>query len=160
MNLSRLVRLGYGSVVLGVVMYVTAFLAPTSHHPIRTEQWGSANVVFASDLWFGSADFLDWLQIPESDARTDDRLLWVIKGAVNWILGMLAFTMLILILWGWFQMLTAGWDSWKYDTGFAILKNAIIWLALTALAWMIISLIIFVITLVANANTAPAGTDS
>lgn len=113
--------------------------------------------VSASDYGFGSAEFLQWLQVPESDDRTDDRIIGVVKGAVNWILGILALIMLILVIRWWFQMLFANGDSWKYTAWFTILKNAAIGLAIVGLAWMIISIIIFVIELTTS-NAWPAGT--
>jgi hypothetical protein len=181
MNLFRLVRIGLGGVVAVLVMVIASSSSLFLSGSLRTDLGGFsfpadgmvsmvsmiaplvstvAPPVFASDLWFGSADFLQWLQIPKSDARTDDKILWVVKWAVNWVLGMLAFVMLLLVLWWWFQMLTAGGDTAKYDAWLTLLKNATIGLVIVALSWMILSLIIFVITLIANNDTAPAQTDS
>ncbi len=71
--------------------------------------------------------------------------LEVVKWFVNWILWILALISLIILLWGWFQMVTAAWDDNKYKNWFKILKQAAIWLILIWVAWFIVSLIFTVI---------------
>ncbi len=62
------------------------------------------------------------------------------------LLSLIAFGML---LFGGFQMVTAGGDEEGYKKGFVYLKNAAIGLGFIALSWMIVTLIFFVIEKVA-----------
>ncbi len=72
----------------------------------------------------------------------------VVRNAINWLLGILALITLILLLWGWFQMVTAAWDEKKYDAWFTILKQAAFGLMMIWVAWFVVSIIFFVINLV------------
>lgn len=101
-----------------------------------------------------------WLKVPESDTKTEERFLNVVKGGFNRVLGILALVLLLMLIrWG-VQMMTANGDDGKYKAGFTILKNAAMWLAILGAAWFIISIIFYVITLVANDTIQNAGTDS
>lgn len=80
------------------------------------------------------------------DARlTEGKFIDVVKGFINWVLGILALIALIILLWWWFQMLTAAGDEAKYKKGWVILKQAGIALWFIAASWLIVSLIFFVI---------------
>ena len=74
-----------------------------------------------------------------------DKLMWVIRSGINWVLGILSFIALCLCLWGGFQMMTSGGDSKKYEGGLNILKWAAIGLWVIAVSWLIVSLIFYVI---------------
>ena len=76
-----------------------------------------------------------------TEKHPDSTLLDVIKNAINWCLGILATVVLCFCIYWWFQMLTSGADSKWYDAWWKILKNALIWLAIILLAWMIVSVI-------------------
>lgn len=118
-------------------------------------------VAFAS---IGSAQFLRWVnQLTDPTADTwetenleligagtwqGDSLANVIRWFVNWTLGILALIALLILLYGWFQMVTAAWDEDKYGQWFTILKQAAAWLAMIWVAWFIVSMIFFVINLV------------
>lgn len=83
----------------------------------------------------------------------------VVRGFINWTLGILALIALIILLWGGFQMVTAAGDEEKYKKWFTILKQAAMWLAMIGVAWFIISLIFFVINITANGGVnTPGGT--
>ena len=87
-----------------------------------------------------------------------DNLVNVVKWFVNRVLGILALIALLVLLWGWFQMVTAAGNEERYNAGFKILKEAAAWLALIGIAWFIISIIFFVIGLVTSTWTWGAGT--
>jgi len=87
----------------------------------------------------------------------NDSFVTVVKNAVNWILGILALIALLVLLWGGFQMVTAAWDDEKYKKGFTILKQAAMGLILIGVAWFIISIIFWLVNLVA-APATDAGT--
>ena len=76
-----------------------------------------------------------------TERHPDSTLLDVIKNAINWCLGILATVVLCFCIYWWFQMLTSWADSKWYDAWWKILKNALIWLAIILLAWMIVSVI-------------------
>jgi hypothetical protein len=79
------------------------------------------------------------------NGRTWSRLLTIIKNGVNWVLWLLSLITLCIVLWWGFQMVTAGGDDAKYKKGFTILKQAGIWLAVILLAWVIISVVFWLV---------------
>ena len=79
----------------------------------------------------------------------NDSLITSVKTFVNRVLGLLALIALIILLRGWFQMVTAAWDDAKYKEWFKILKQAAFGLAFIWLAWLMVSLIFYVIGLMA-----------
>ena len=96
-----------------------------------------------------------------NDIHTDDKeananLLTTIKNAINWILGLLATIVLCFCIYGWFKMLTSGWDTKWYDAGWKILKNALLWLAIILLAWMIVSVIFWFVATLSDWNQSQA----
>ena len=72
-------------------------------------------------------------------------LIDVIKSFINWMLGILSLIALIMLLMGWFKMVTAAGDEEKYKGGFKIMKQAGIWLAVIGVSWLVVSLIFFVL---------------
>ncbi len=72
-------------------------------------------------------------------------LISVIKRFINWVLWLLSLITLVIVLFGWFKMVTAAGDEWKYKEWFKILKQAWIWLAVIGLSWFIVSIIFRVI---------------
>jgi len=94
--------------------------------------------------------------IHTDDREANDNLLTTLKNAVNWILGLLATIVLCFCIYGWFKMLTSGWDTKWYDAGWKILKNALLWLAIILLAWMIVSVIFWFVATLSDANQTQA----
>jgi hypothetical protein len=94
-----------------------------------------------------------------SGTGQQDSFVNVVKGAINWILGILALIALIILLYGGFQMVTSAGDEEKYTAGFTILKHAATGLILIGVAWFIVS-IIFWLTNVLTQGVAPAGTNA
>ena len=74
-----------------------------------------------------------------------DKLIRVVKTAINWVLWMLSLVALVIALYAWFLMMTSGRDEKKYGKGVGLLKWAGIWLAIIALSWLIVSLIFWII---------------
>ncbi len=87
-----------------------------------------------------------------STSMQNDSLITTIKSFVNWVLTILALIALIVLLWGGFQMLTAAGDDGKYKKGFTILKQAAIGLAFIALAWLMVSLIFWLLGLITGSG--------
>lgn len=62
------------------------------------------------------------------DSGTDqgDSIINVVKNIINYALGFLGLIVLVMLLRGGFNMVTAGADDEKYKEGFKVLKNAAI----------------------------------
>jgi len=84
--------------------------------------------------------------IHTEDEDTNAGLLDTIKNAINRCLGILATVTLCFCMYWWFRMLTSWSDSKWYDAGWKILKNALIWLAIIWLAWMIVSVVFWFVS--------------
>lgn len=98
-------------------------------------QWGSFG---AWDGWVG-------LAVWGGDTDQGGNLIQVLKTFINRVLWMLALITLVIVLRGWFQMVTAAGDETKFKNGFKILKQAGIGLAVIGLSWFIVSAIFRVI---------------
>ncbi len=114
----------------------------------------------AEEYGLGYDKYVKGLQVPENAQKTDERFLNVVKWWFNRVVGILAFVLLLLVLRGGIEMILANGDDGKYKAGFTILKNWATWLAILGVAWFVVSIIFYVITLVANDNTEDAWTDS
>ena len=99
------------------------------------------------------------LAIVGSGTGQQDSFVNVVKGAINWILGILALIALLILLWGGFQMVTSAGDEEKYKSGFTILKHAATGLILIGIAWFIVSIIFWLVNILTQ-GVAPAGTNA
>lgn len=90
--------------------------------------------------------------IHTEDEDVSSWLLDTIKNAINWCLWLLATVVLCFCIYWWFKMLTSGGDSKWYDAGWKILKNALIWLAIILLAWMIVSVVFWFVATLSDGN--------
>lgn len=72
-------------------------------------------------------------------------LLTVVRNAINFVLGLLSFIALIVLLYGWFNMVTAAGDETKYNQGFTILRQAGIGLIFIGLSWIFVQFIFFIL---------------
>lgn len=77
-------------------------------------------------------------------------LLDVVKNAINFVLGLLSFIALIVLLYWWFQMVTAAGDDAKYGTWFTVLKQAGVWLLFIGLSWIFVQFMFFILGAVAG----------
>lgn len=90
-----------------------------------------------------------------------DAFVNVVRGFINWTLGILAFIALIILLYGGFLMVTAAGDEEKYKKGFTILRQAAIGLILIGIAWFIVSIIFWLVNLAGAPSVGTnAGTGS
>ena len=92
-----------------------------------------------------------------SQTLTWSSLLDTIKNAINWILWILATIALVICLYGWFKMITAGGDEKKYWDGLKVLKQAAVGLAIVGLSWMIVSIIFWFIGTLWGGNQTKSG---
>ena len=119
---------------------------------------GAIGLVWAGSLAMVNAQGTNtfWQQNPDWQTDIDvisdgsqwtwtSSLITTIKTFVNRILWILSLIALIITLRGWFQMLTAAWDETKYKKWFTVLKQAALWLVVIWLAWLIVSLIFYII---------------
>lgn len=102
-----------------------------------TNAWGAE---YIDVIW---ADGAEW-------AWQEDALINVIKGAINWTLGILGLIALIILLYGWFLMVIAAGNEEQYKKWYTILKQAAMGLALIGIAWFIVSIIFWLINLTAE----------
>ncbi len=91
-----------------------------------------------------------WVWVVWEWEDTGGWLIDVIKSFINWVLGLLSLIALVILLYGWFKMVTAAGDEWKYKEGFKILKQAGIGLAVIGLSWFVVSIIFWIIWGVTN----------
>lgn len=97
---------------------------------------------------------VNWLGLAwANEGGKSDSFVTVVKGAINWMLGILALIALIILLWGWFQMVTSAGDEEKYTSGFTILKHAATGLILIGIAWFIVSIIFWLVNILTQGAT-------
>lgn len=78
-------------------------------------------------------------------------MIQVIQRFVNIFLGLLAFIVTIMLIYGGFLMITAAGDDGKYQKGLTILKQAAIGVAIVLLSFIIVN---FVFRLVSSSATS------
>lgn len=66
----------------------------------------------------------------------------VIKQWVNFVLWFMALVAVILMIYGWFMILTAGWDDGKVKKGKTILINAWLGLIVIFVAYSVVTFLI------------------
>ena len=108
-------------------------------------QGNVGNVEFNTASKFNAGDWDIGLAVSGRTGAQGWNLIIVIKKFINRILGLLALITLVIVLLGWFQMVTAAGDETKFKKGFKILKQAGIGLAVIGLSWFIVSIIFRVI---------------
>lgn len=91
---------------------------------------------------------LPWVDPAATSAESDVLITDVIQTAINRVLGILAFIALLILMYAWFLMLTAAGDDEKYGKWFNILKQVALWLAFIGLAWLVVSMIFYLIDLI------------
>jgi len=113
--------------------------------------------VFASEKNFGFWIDVEWGETDTITATKDlaiggvdkDQEEWlvdnVVKSIINWILWLLGMIALIVVLYGWFLMLTAAWNEDTYGKWWKVIKAWAIWLVIIWLAWFALSLIFWLI---------------
>ncbi|MDR2540621.1 MAG: pilin [Candidatus Peribacteria bacterium] len=107
----------------------------------------------------GTVNDTTWANPTGDNALTDTKqtgssLITTIKTFINWMLGMLATIALVICLYAGFLMVTAAGDDAKYKKGMSILKQAGIGLVIIGLAWMIVSVIFWLIGSMSGGTTA------
>jgi hypothetical protein len=90
-------------------------------------------------------DSLPWVDANMTWAENDWLVSSVIQTAVNRVLGILALIALLILLYAGFLMLTAAGDDDRYNKWFTILKQVALWLVMIWLAWLIVSMIFYLI---------------
>jgi hypothetical protein len=83
----------------------------------------------------------DNVSVLGTDAQKEDGLVNVVRWLVNRVLWIMWIIALIILMYGWFLMVTAAWDGEKYWKWFTILKHAAVWLILIGTAWFVASII-------------------
>jgi len=81
-----------------------------------------------------------WEPFDTQESATEKTLKYL-QNLINWALWMAAFVALIVVLYGWFQMLTAAGNDAKFKSGKTAMKKVAIGLIWIWVSWMIVSLI-------------------
>lgn len=102
---------------------------------------------FISQTDDGSAEDIN---VVGSSTQQKDAVVNIIKSAVNRILWILALIALLVLLYGWFLMVTAAWNEEQYGKWFTILKHAATGIALIWVAWFIVSIVFRLVNLFTN----------
>lgn len=76
------------------------------------------------------------------DNGTDGDFINTLDTMLGYVVGLLYFIAVVFTLWGWFQILTAGWDEEKVKKWKTTLIQAVIGLILIFLASQIVSWIV------------------
>ena len=105
-----------------------------------------------------NAGEVEQVNVPGQGSGQQDSFVNVIRGAINWILGILAFIALIILLYGGFLMVTAAGEEDKYKKGFTILKQAAVGLILIGVARFILSLVFWLVNLTTGQAGGSGGT--
>jgi hypothetical protein len=100
---------------------------------------------FAGDSSFGNAGSVEanaQLNIwwASGDIERDDSLVDVVKWAVNRVLWISGLIVVIILIYGWFTMVTAAWNDEQYKKWLWVVKAAAIWLMIIWFAWFIASI--------------------
>ncbi len=132
---------------LAICMLGTPAFA-TLVQPTDSGFWWSSYVVTGGDN--------DGILVLGTDEQQEDDILLVIRWFVNWVLGILWLVALLMLLFWWFRMVTAAGNEEQYNGGFTYVKNAATWLVIIWVIRFILSLVFFVMNLVA---TEAVGTD-
>ncbi len=103
----------------------------------------NAQPTFDTTAGFGANDTSDIAGVGWADKWGS--LIDTIKSFINWMLGLLSLIALVVVLYGWFKMVTVAGDEAKYKEGFKVLKQAGIGLAVIGLSWFIVSIIFWII---------------
>lgn len=123
----------------GMVLGFLALFGVASVVPAMAQGGGGTD--WANPGWLGEQGL-----ISEGQTNQGSKLLDTVKTFINWMLGMLATIALVICLYAGFLMVTAAGDDAKYKKGMGILKQAGIGLVIIGLAWMIVSVVFWLIT--------------
>lgn len=69
-------------------------------------------------------------------------LIETIRSWLVTILTLVGFVAVVYWLWGWFNILTAGWDDEKVKKGKKVIINALIWIAVIFIVGMLVNWLI------------------
>ena len=126
-------------------MFALAWVAVLPNHANAQNNYEpNSNGSFGWGFWQMDTQYNP--SVPGSNEwAQNDRLINVVKTAINWVLWMLSLVALALCLYAGFLMMTSSGDEKKYKKGVDIMKWAGIGLAIIALSWLIVSLIFWLI---------------
>jgi len=94
---------------------------------------------------FGAATSTADIGVAWAGAQSGNSIMGIIKVFINWVLGLLSLIALVVCLYGGFSMVTAAGDEAKYKSGFKILQQAAVGLAIIGLSWIIVSAVFRII---------------
>jgi len=119
------------------------------------DNYGSDSPVWTVGGSFGDTqEATSWLGVAGAWTKASWGFIQIIKNFINWTLGILWLIALIVLLYGWFSMVTAAGDEEKYKKWFKILQQAAVGLIFIGISFFIVSVIL---RLVGKVWGAPTG---
>lgn len=116
------------------ISYWAIWLALTSMASLNALAWWASETTF----WVNKAQTTAW--------NLENRpLAEAVQYYVNFLMTFLYLIAVLYALWGWFQILTAGWDDEKVSKWKTILIQWWLWLLVIWLAWTIVKWILSVL---------------
>lgn len=114
---------------------------------IVNAQWVTSPTFDGDSSFAGSTTSPDawWVNTLWNGQDQEWGLINVVKKFINWVLWILSLIVLVIVMVGWFQMVTASGNEEKYKKGFTILKHAGIWLVVIWLSWFIVTLVFWIL---------------
>jgi len=129
--------------LLGIMLGVFALFGVAAVVPAMAQNSNLPGTV-SDGAWWGATDAKGDDMLGERK-QTGSSLIETIKTFINWMLGMLATVALVICLYGGFLMVTAAGDEAKHKKGVTVLKQAGIGLAVIGCAWMIVSVVFWLV---------------
>ena len=133
----------YGFLLWFIALFGVMAVSPVA---LAEKTWWAAGF---NDLKTWSNPFLDGsgssMWIAWNNTAEWAGLLDAVKTFINWMLGLLATIALVICLYAGFKMVTSAGDEGKYKEGIEMMKKAGIWLVVIWLAWMIVSVVMWLI---------------
>ncbi len=83
-----------------------------------------------------------------TDQGKNDSIIDVVKNVINYALWFLGLIALIMLLRGWFKIVTAWGDENAHQEWTKVLKNAAIGIAFIGISWFLVTFIFYVFSLV------------
>ena len=135
--------------IYGFLLWFVALFGVMTVSPVALADtwWWAAPAGYKSGDQVASNPMLawSWNGVAWAGTSSDDGLLNVIKNFINWMLWLLATIALVICLYAGFKMVTSAGDEGKYKEGIEMMKKAGIGLVIIGLAWMIVSVVMWLL---------------
>lgn len=123
---------------------ITAFSSVSAQN-VWTVGWGGSSFLNNNN----GTDRAAGIDVVGAGQNTGESgLMDVIRSFINYALGLIAFILFAMLLYGGYKMIVAGGDDEAYKEGLKILKNGAIGVAFIAISWLAVQFIFAVIGMI------------